>query len=77
MYHLLQKEEIQSPQKEKTEEIKEEEQSEEKEKINDTEDINMETKSHHSIEQDRKEDSIPVEVQSRYMRMSLSEWTHS
>lgn len=37
----------------------------------------METKSHHSIEQDRKEDSIPVEVQSRYMRMSLSEWTHS
>ena len=54
-----------------------EEESEEKERINDKEDIDMETQSHHSIEQDGEEDSIPVEVQSRYMGMSLSEWNQS
>ena len=54
-----------------------EEKSEEKERINDKEDIDMETECHHSIEQDGEEDSILVEVQSRYMGMSLSEWTHS
>lgn len=54
-----------------------EEKPEEKERINDKEDIDMETESHHSIEQDGEEDSILVEVQSRYMGMSLSEWTHS